>query len=118
MMANMDTLIMSGASNRSAGRTEYAAVKKETHRQFAIELKRRIVEETFAPGESVSIVARRHDVNANMVFAWRQKYYRGEFGQGATKVSSASPEFIPVGMVMPSAPTRPPLALPASTRRK
>lgn len=29
--------------------------------------------ETFAPGASVSIVARRHDVNANMLFTWRRQ---------------------------------------------
>jgi transposase len=34
--------------------------------------KRRIVAETFAPGASVSIVARRHDLNANMLFTWRR----------------------------------------------
>jgi transposase len=91
---------------------------RETHRRYAIELKRCIVEETFAPGASVSIVARRHDVNANMVFAWRQKYHRGELGKGKAKISSASPEFIPVGMVVSPAPTRTPLALPAPARKK
>ena len=35
--------------------------------------KRRIVAETFAPGASVSIVARRHDLNANMLFTWRRQ---------------------------------------------
>jgi transposase len=29
--------------------------------------------ETFAPGASVSIVARRHDLNANMLFTWRRQ---------------------------------------------
>jgi transposase len=36
-------------------------------------LKRRIVAETLAPGSSVSIVARRHDVNANQLFKWRRE---------------------------------------------
>ena len=36
-------------------------------------LKRRIVAETLEPGSSVSIVARRHDVNTNQVFSWRRK---------------------------------------------
>lgn len=35
------------------------------------EEKRRIVAETFEDGASVSIVARRHDLNANMLFTWR-----------------------------------------------
>ena len=32
--------------------------------------------ETFAPGASVSIVARRHDLNANMLFTWRRQVGR------------------------------------------
>jgi transposase len=41
------------------------------------ELKRRIVEETLAPGASVARVARAHGVNANQVFAWRRRYQQG-----------------------------------------
>jgi len=36
-------------------------------------LKRQIVAETLEPGSSVSIVARRHDVNANQLFQWRRQ---------------------------------------------
>jgi transposase len=36
-------------------------------------VKQRIVAETLEPGSSVSIVARRHDVNANQVFKWRRE---------------------------------------------
>jgi transposase len=36
-------------------------------------LKRQIVAETQAPGASVSIVARRHDVNSNQLFRWRRQ---------------------------------------------
>jgi transposase len=42
-------------------------------RQWTRALKRRIVAETLEPGASVSIVARRHDVNANQVFKWRHE---------------------------------------------
>jgi transposase len=55
------------------------------------EEKRRIVEETLAAGASVSVVARRHDVNANQVFTWRRQYQRGELGCGAA--------LVPVGVV-------------------
>ena len=41
------------------------------------ETKRRIVAETLEPGASVSVVARRHDVNANQVFTWRRRYRDG-----------------------------------------
>ena len=36
--------------------------------------KRRIVTESYQPGTSVSVVARRHDVNANLVFSWHRQY--------------------------------------------
>jgi transposase len=40
--------------------------------------RRRIVEETFQPGTSVSLVARAHNVNANQVFHWRRLYRAGQ----------------------------------------
>ncbi len=36
--------------------------------------KRRIVAESYQPGVSVSVVARRNDVNANLVFNWRRRF--------------------------------------------
>ena len=43
--------------------------------------KRRIVEETLAPGASVAKVARGHGVNANQVFGWRRLYLAGRLGE-------------------------------------
>jgi transposase len=42
-------------------------------RQYSEALKRQMVAETLAPGASVSIVARRHDVNSNQLFRWRRQ---------------------------------------------
>jgi transposase len=42
-------------------------------RQYPAALKRQMVAETQAPGASVSIVARRHDVNSNQLFRWRRQ---------------------------------------------
>ena len=42
-------------------------------RVWSEEEKQRIVAETREPGSSVSIVARRHDLNANLLFTWRRK---------------------------------------------
>ena len=36
--------------------------------------KRRIVAESYRPEVSVAVVARRHAVNANLVFKWRRQY--------------------------------------------
>jgi transposase len=42
-------------------------------RQYSDALKRQMVTETLAPGASVSVVARRHDVNSNQLFRWRRQ---------------------------------------------
>ena len=42
-------------------------------RQYSEALKSQMVAETQAPGASVSIVARRHDVNSNQLFRWRRQ---------------------------------------------
>jgi len=52
---------------------------RRRHRSWPEELKREIVAASLEPGLSVSMVARRYDVNANQVFAWR-KHYRAEAG--------------------------------------
>jgi transposase len=43
--------------------------------------KRRMVEETLAPGASVARVSRAHGVNANQVFGWRRLYLAGRLGE-------------------------------------
>jgi transposase len=50
-----------------------------------IEQKLRIVQETRVRGASVATVARRHNVNPNQVFAWRQLYRRGLLSPQDTK---------------------------------
>src|ERR1700745_352339 len=42
-------------------------------RQYSEALKRQMVAETQVSGASVSIVARRHDVNSNQLFRWRRQ---------------------------------------------
>lgn len=66
--------------------------------------KRRIVEETLVSGASVAAVARRHDVNANLVFGWRKLYHAGLL-KAAGPTAAA---LVPVRMKKParsSAPT-------------
>ena len=79
-------------------------MRKKLRRRPAEE-KRRIVEETLAPGASVAVVARRHDVNANQVFMWRRQYRAGKLGSG-----TAVAGFIPVGVVDGDAALRPELS--------
>src|SRR4051795_7143665 len=51
--------------------------KRRRHRAWPESLKREIVAATLLPGASVSRVARRYDVTANQVFAWRRRYRDG-----------------------------------------
>ena len=51
--------------------------ERRRHRSWPEDLKREIVAASLAPGSSVSLVARRYDVNANQVFAWRKRYRAG-----------------------------------------
>lgn len=43
-------------------------------RRWPDALKRELVAATLEPGASVSIVARRHDLNANQLFKWRRRF--------------------------------------------
>jgi len=53
------------------------AISPEKRQHRSPELKRQIVEATFAAGASVARVARAHGVNANQVYAWRRQLQRG-----------------------------------------
>src|SRR3954468_24729329 len=57
------------------GRT--ATRRQRRNRSWPETLKREIVAASFAPGSSVSVVARRYDVNTNQVFSWRKLFRDG-----------------------------------------
>src|SRR5688500_3305155 len=68
-------------------------MERPGRRRWTAEEKRRIVEETRAPGASVSVVARRHDMNANLLFKWKRLEEVGECD------GLVGPEFVPIGVV-------------------
>ena len=47
--------------------------KKPGNRRYSSAFKRKVVKESLVPGASVSVVARRHDINSNIVFRWRKE---------------------------------------------
>src|SRR3954470_16524078 len=49
-----------------------APVSKRSRRSWSDDEKQRIVAEALLPGASVAEIARRHGVNANLVFNWRR----------------------------------------------
>jgi transposase len=69
-------------------------------RRWPEAVKRRIVAETRESGASVSVVARRHDVNANQVFAWCRRY-RDDGSGGAAEPNG----LVPVSLVASAAET-------------
>jgi transposase len=67
---------MSNAGRQSADDGE------RRRRTWPADQKQRIIAESFAPGASVAEVARRHGVNANMLFTWRRRERRVGGGDG------------------------------------
>ncbi len=63
--------VKTGASGRSPA----------LRRMRTLEEKQRIVAEATAPGASVAEVARRHGVNANLLFCWCRQDKQGVLGQ-------------------------------------
>ena len=74
-------------------------VVRRSNRAWPEALKREIVAASFAPGASVSVIARQYDVNANQVFAWRKRYGKAE----PALTDSVSPQLLPV-MITPEPP--------------
>jgi transposase len=64
-------------TSSEAGATDSLGRRTAPRQKHSIDEKRRIVEESHVKGVSVATVARRHEVNANQVFAWRRLYRRG-----------------------------------------
>ena len=95
---------MKDATNRSVAGHQVKGSRKvhPPRRQYTREQKRQIVEEASAPGASVSIVARRHNVNANLVFTWRKQHQQGTLVDSTKTMARAAlpaPALIRVGVV-------------------
>lgn len=59
-------------------------------RRYSVEEKRRLVEEAKAPGNSVSLVARKYGVSASQLFRWRRLAE-----EGALEAMSADEAVVP-----------------------
>src|ERR1700689_194589 len=90
----------------------------ERRRTRSLDERKRNVEEALAPGVSVAAVARRHGLNANLVFKWIRRSREGgrdRRGEPAKEkpVVVAPPEgggpaFVPVKLLELDAPSAPP----------
>jgi transposase len=78
--------------------------RKLVRRLRTLEQKLRIVAEASVPGASVAEVARRHGINANLVFGWRRQHQLGVLEQHTRNV-----KLLPVqvsGLPQPAAEPR------------
>lgn len=65
-------------------------------RRWTIDDKAEIVAETLEPGASVSVVARRHDLTPQQLFAWRR-----EARQRTVASEAPAPSFVPAVLEIP-----------------
>ena len=80
------------------------SMKRRKRRLWDDDEKYRIVAQTRVPGVSVSQVARRYDVNANLVFKWlRDPRFK------ATSVEDPAASFLPVEVVAAPPMIEPPV---------
>ena len=78
-----------GTDKQGVGTGSQPAKKKR--REYDDEFKRQVVEETLTSQDSVSIIARRYDINANMLFRWRREYQ-------ARQADETVPSLIPISV--------------------
>ena len=62
-----------------------------SRRMWTIAEKRRIVEETLARGASVPEIARKYELNANLLFGWRRLYKQGLLESGQEPAAKLLP---------------------------
>lgn len=82
---------------------KFFAVVAEVRRKWTEAEKQAILAE--AETASVSAVARKHGVAANLVFRWRQ--HQRQARAGRKSVSKPAPPFVPVALPAPSAAAAP-----------
>jgi transposase len=68
-------------------------------RIWSADEKRQIVAESFQPNASVAVVARRHGVNANLLFTWRRR-----LGRSGSVRRQEPVEIMPVAIATENAP--------------
>ena len=65
-------------------------------RQWTREEKEAILQEAFAPGAIVKVVARRHDITTGLLYSWRNKLWKTRSAVGFSKVVAVADRPVPV----------------------
>lgn len=105
----MDT---STAAGRALVATDTLGRRIAARRFRTLHEKRQIVQESLRPGRSVAEIARRHGLNANLLFAWRRLLAQGLLsGRTRRGGKPARTKMLPVRISQPPGLTgRPPAA--------
>jgi transposase len=93
----MDTISMSSAATDDVKQDDPPYVQYSTRRGYQLWFKLQLVKESLAPGNSVSIVARRHNLNCNLLFSWRKQYHEGVLRPLAA--TDKKDGFVPLGVI-------------------
>jgi transposase len=89
------------------------AGERATRRIRTLDEKLRILAEAGRPGASVAAVARKHELNANLLFAWRRLHRRG-----LLEAQRHAPPLLPVTITSPTVtPTQRASTTPTSRSR-
>jgi transposase-like protein len=112
------------SSGPEAGqRPELPYIENGNRREYATWFKFQVIDECKRPGASVSIVARQHNINTNVVFRWRREIQLGLLKPVRPPQSSL---FATVGVIgedgklepAPPAPAAPTITLPSPAEAK
>ena len=93
---------MNPSSNASGQqRSDDGQAQAPRRRIYSTAYKLGVLKETMAPGASVSVIARRHNMNANVIFRWRREHQLGVLiNDGPLKSAPpADEQFVAVAVV-------------------
>ena len=90
------------------------SVERASRRMRTLEEKLAIVKEAGQPGASVALVARKHGVNANLVFGWLRLHRRGLL---ENRRHGKPAPLLPVKIVTPTLTPTERTSLPPETKR-
>ena len=73
----------------------------EKRRRRTTQEKIAIVQQSFEPGMTVSLVARQHGVAASQLFLWRKQYQEGSLTGDSLLWPQENRSFLPLNLLLP-----------------
>ncbi len=112
----MEPGILNGAEE--AGNRNAAYVKKGGRCHYKEWFKAQVAQECLAPGALVSVVARRHNINPNVLFRWRREFRLGLLRPAPPENFASAGVIGPDGKVQAPKPASPPGGAAAASKAK